>query len=263
MEGVPEGIVGQILPLETVRILRHALNLDEQGRHQLEMRIFGQRVIVKNNYMSLAGNPRPRLLIKGLRRDGAVVWQAILEHGASLDIGSCNLSLLANYENISYEPYGQLEQNKKGWVGSFLGLSSKPTVLNLAAILSSCPRDESKMLVVEIKDETPTLHLNINERGARHAIVPEAQIIDLFPSVKYWVAEKGWHYTFEQLQKSYPIDLARYVLGLPKEFSAADARMRYHRLLEEWNPLLYTENRLLAEAVIRYLNWALQMLAGK
>jgi hypothetical protein len=260
MRGLSEEFMAQILSQERAETLRSTMSLDEHERHQLEVRTFGHRVVVKNNYMPLTGNKEPRLLIKGLRRDGAVVWQAVLEHGESLDIGSCDQSLLEAYQNISYEPYGQMEQNK-AWLG-FLGLASKPTVLNLAAILSSCPRDESLILVVKIKEELPTLNLSM-EQEKRQVIVPGAQIVDLFPSVKYWVAKKGWRYTFEQLQKSYPMDLARYVLGLPEEFSAADARMRYNRLVEEWNPLLYPENRQLAEAAIRYLNWALQTLTGK
>ena len=108
--------------------------IPEPKLQRLEQQIFNNRIILTNNHGAL-GNPAPRLLIEAFKQ-GASLWKAVLEHGASIDIGSCDARITTNPDTIQFSPYGGFEKGKT-WL-PFLG--SKPTTIHMSDILRShCP----------------------------------------------------------------------------------------------------------------------------
>ncbi len=89
---------------------------------------------------------------------------------------------------------------------------------------------------------------------------------EAFPTIQYYASRlAGFHaYTFEQLKSQYTNDLARYVLALPKEnITPSQVTYRVKRLLEEWDPRLYPEQRELVDQIIALVNWARRTLLSQ
>jgi len=229
--------------------------LSQQELSALQNQIFGRRIVLVNAHPALTGNPNPRLLVQGLKGD-EVLWQVVLEHGARVDIGSCNEDDSNNATTIRYQPYGASEEWKRGWLGRKVGLASQATDIAMRALLRNCPTGLDQCLVVTI-DETGT-RLN-TEQCIKHHIESWR---DAFPTIQYYASRLlGPAYTFEQLKSKYETDLARYVLGLPKEnLTPSQVTYRVQRLLNEWNPLLYPAQRELVDIVKNYVQWAYRTL---
>lgn len=261
LQGVPEELVARIVPAEKAEsVLKVLRGLDERQRQQLTTEIFGNRIVLYNRFAALRGNPKPRLLIKAFRRNRTVLWQAILEHNTLMDIGSCDANDQNNPYSISYEPYGELEQTK-AWLGSFLGFASTPKEIAISELIQRCPHDATNQLIVEINSSTE--YATTHRAAQKLRIDAQTTLQDLFPSVQYWVTQKQWAYSFEALQKNYPLDLARYILGLPKTALGTErladesgVHVRYERLLREFDPRLYPDNARLIDQAIGYLHWA-------
>jgi hypothetical protein len=251
---VPASYVPAIIPEE---LMLHVRPLSEQELSELKNKTFGRRIILVNNYRELVGNPHPRLLVQGLKGN-EVVWQIILEHGAGVDISSCDKNHPDNATMIRYQPYGETEKLKSGWVGSMLGLASKPTEIEMKELLRNCPVELDRCLVVTINDAT--------QRQFNTAQCNKHQIRswqEAFPTIQYYASRfAGWYaYTFEQLKSQYKNDLARYVLSLPKEnITPSQVTYRVQRLLSEWNPDLYPEQRELVDSIRGYVKWAYSTL---
>jgi hypothetical protein len=253
---IPALYVPSMIPEEFMPELRSVRMLSQQELSELKNKVFGRRIILVNNHKPLAGNPRPRLLVQGLKGDG-VVWQTILEYGARVDIGSCDTNYPDNATMIRYQPYGESEELKRGFVGSMLGLASKPTDIAMKALLRNSPAGSDQCLVVTI-DETGT-RLN-TEQCNKHQIELWQEA---FPTIQYYASRLLGisAYTFEQLKSKYKTDLARYVLALPKEnITPSQVTYRVQRLLNEWNPKLYPEQRELVDRIRGYVKWAYRTL---
>jgi len=229
--------------------------LSQQELSALQNQIFGRRIVLVNAHPALTGNPNPRLLVQGLKGD-EVLWQVVLEHGARVDIGSCNEDDSNNATTIRYQPYGASEEWKRGWLGRTVGLASQATDIAMTTILRACPDRTSpdRCLVVTITGQGPQ-HVETQVESCKKHQIESWQ--DAFPTIKYYVGQRK--YIPDQLRKQYSTDLARYVLGLPKEnISGQVVRYRSDRLLQEWNPLLYPEQneKKLAEIVTQQVQWA-------
>lgn len=247
---VPALYVPAIIPEKLISEVRQ---LSEQELSALKNEIFGRRIILVNNHKELVGNPRPRLLVQGLKGN-EVVWQIILEHGASVDIGSCDTNHPDNATMIRYQPYGETEKFKSGLLGRWIGVASQPTDIAMEALLQIGPIKPDQCLVVTINDAT--------QRQFNTAQCNKHQIRswqEAFPTIQYYASRlSGWYaYTFEQLKSQYPTDLARYVLALPKEnITPSQVIYRVKRLLNEWDPRLYPEQTELVKQIIGLVNWA-------
>lgn len=257
VQTIPALYVSSMIPEKFMSELRSVRLLSEQELSDLQNKIFGRRIILVNNHKSLTGNPHPRLLVQGLKGDD-VVWQVILEHGARIDIGSCNMGDPNNTAIIRYQPYGESEQLKRGFVGSMLGLASKPTDIAMKALLRNCPAEPDKCLVITIDGSGTRFNA---EQCNKHKIESWQEA---FPTIQYYGSRLAGFsaYTFEQLKSTYKTDLARYILALPKEsLTPSQVTYRVQRLLNEWNPELYPEEqRELVNRVRGYIEWAYSTL---
>jgi hypothetical protein len=207
----------------------------------LEKQIFGRRIRIENQ-------TGIRILLKIFNLDG-YAWKTVLEDNASSDIGSLD-EIPAK---ATFEPYGQTARLFLGHCVLAIALDDFSKFRNIS---------NNKTVVVRIK-KFGILDNNIE------ILTPECRknafLDNLFPSVDYYMISEhshgGAYRTIEEFKAKNSIKLARYVLGLSKDFMVCDLKARSKRLLEEWNPELYEpRSRSLVGQIRDYIEWAKNVL---
>jgi hypothetical protein len=221
----------------TVPVVQELLHAEKYVPSELEKQIFGQRIRVENQ-------TGIRLLLKvyGIECQ----WRTVLECNSSVDVGP----LTDLPVKITYEPYGQVV----GWVNSLYTLGGTIVPFDLIHTLSEITSD--KYVLIGIK--------KVGELGLADDVTVKSCFCkrnpflqNLFPAVEYHVLA-GYSY----LALFAGMALFRYVLGLCNDPSVCDVNVAATRLMEEWNPALYTgehEGEAVSK-IVEYIKLAKNML---
>lgn len=210
---------------------------------RLEAQIFGRRIIIVNQ-------SGIRLLVKVFSSAGQM-WQSVLENNFNLDIGSLN----DIPKSFTFEPYGT--------IAGRVYLTQYGTVL-LEEINKFGEIPENFVVAVKIK-QSGMLELGNGIEPALECCKKNLIIPNLFPSVALYMTpgyiQGAYCRSVEEFKEKDCFNFARYVLGLGRNYSAYDVKIKAERLLEEWNPELYQDSEVeVVQNIKAYIEWARMML---